>query len=177
MDDAIALLNKHFPIVLDEHAGATIFADSTPRPEMSNLEYISSTSTEPVHLLLNLRILAVSEACRTIPLEYPPKPVSPDSMVTSPAFEEPEKTPDCPEQQLDLLTRAQKLYAFANALSDANDRATYLKEIHNVLGLLAYKVPEMSPMTKYMTMETREAVANQINRAILGESSTPSIRA
>ena len=170
MDDAIALLNRHFPTVLAEHVGATLVADSAPRPEISNLEYISSTSTEPAHLLLNLRILAFSEACRTIPLDYPPKPVSPDAMVTSPAFEEPEETPEYLEQQLALLTQAQKLYAFSKTLLDANDRATYLKELENVGGLLAYKVPEKSPMAKYMTMERREAVADQINRAILSES-------
>ncbi|KDR81691.1 hypothetical protein GALMADRAFT_58600 [Galerina marginata CBS 339.88] len=168
VDEAIALLNEHFPAVLSEDVVTKASDDAEPRPSTSNIEYISSTSTEPAHLLLNLRILAFSEACRTIPLDYPPKSevMERDSRpAASPS--EPEDSPDYLEQQMALLARAQKLYAFSNMLPNPADRATYLKELENVGGLLAYKVPEKSSMAKYLTLERREAVADQLNRAIL----------
>ena len=82
-----------------------------------------------------------------------------------------EDNPD--SQQMALLTTAQKLYALSNTLPNPVDRATYLKELENVGGLLAYKVPEKSSMAKYLTLERREAVADQINRAILSKSIHP----
>jgi hypothetical protein len=72
-------------------------------------------------------------------------------------------------QQLALLLRAQKLLAQLNTLPNAADRATYLEELKNVAGLLAYKIPEKSSVAKYLTLERREAVADQINRAILSK--------
>jgi hypothetical protein len=71
--------------------------------------------------------------------------------------------------QTELILRAQKLYALVELLRKPEDRATYLKELENVGGLLAYKVPEMSPMSKYLDQARRESVADQINRAILCE--------
>lgn len=175
MDDAIVLLQTHFPSVLHENDVGTTSTESRtaePRPTSSNnSEYVSSTSTEPAHLLLNLRILAFSEACRTVPLQYPPSTHSADSSSISPQV--PASTEDNPDhltQQMALLTRAQKLYAFSTTLQNPLDRATYLKELENVGGLLAYKVPEKSSMAKYLTLERREAVADQINRAILSKS-------
>ncbi|KAF8798096.1 hypothetical protein BYT27DRAFT_7124378 [Phlegmacium glaucopus] len=180
VDDAIALLQTHFPSVLHENDIGNANTDSRtaePRPSSSNnSEYVSSTSTEPAHLLLNLRILAFSEACRTVPLEYPPSAHSADtnSKSTPPqALAEPEENPDYLTQQMDLLTKAQKLYAFSTTLQNPLDRATYLKELENVGGLLAYKVPEKSSMAKYLTLERREAVADQINRAILNTIGRP----
>jgi hypothetical protein len=181
VEEAISLLNKHFPSVLAEnltsttpkHENAYFKPDPDTRPVMTNLEYVSSTSTEPAHLVLNLRILAFSEACRTVPLMYPPK--DPDSMGTpmdtDSDFEPKNDSPYAQdsEQQMILLMRAQKLHALTNMLPDPGDRATYLKELNNVGGLLAYQVPEKSSISKYLTMERREAVADQINRAILSE--------
>ncbi|KAF8965249.1 CTLH/CRA C-terminal to lish motif domain-containing protein [Flammula alnicola] len=178
VDDAISLLNTHFPTVLSEDVAAAVSESTESRPSTSNMEYVSSTSTEPAHLNLNLRILAFSEACRTVPLEYPPKSGAaklespgPTSPSVNPA--QPEESPDYFEQQMSLLTRAQKLYAFSNTLPNPADRATYLKELENVGGLLAYKVPEESSMAKYLTLERREAVADQINRAILKRTGRP----
>jgi hypothetical protein len=179
VEEAISSLNKHFPSVLSENLSPTTpkyeMAYSKPHPDtravMANLEYVSSTSTEPAHLILNLRILAFSEACRTVPLKYPPE--DRDSigtpMDTESEFEMKDDSPNAQEQQMSLLMKAQKLYALTNMLSDPADRATYLKELNNVGGLLAYQVPEKSSISKYLTMERREAVADQINRAILSE--------
>ncbi|KAH9483919.1 Lysosomal amino acid transporter 1 [Psilocybe cubensis] len=177
VDEAIALLDKHFPAVLRlNEPVSTSPTNNEPRLPASNIEYVSSTSTEPAHLLLNLRILAFSEACRTIPLEYPPTSES-ESMDTDPPIHTgiSEDSEEYHEQQLALLARAQKLWAFSNTLPNPADRVTYTKELENVGGLLAYKVPEKSSMAKYLTMERREAVADQINRAILKSTGKPLI--
>jgi hypothetical protein len=52
-------------------------------------------------------------------------------------------------------------------LSNPTEREAYNKELENVTGLLAYPDPERSPVAKYLSHERREAVANQINTAIL----------
>jgi len=180
VDDAIILLRKHFPSVLRENnPGSASTVDSRPSSS-NNIEYVSSTSTEPAHLILNLRILAFSEACRTVPLEYPPSKHSAlTNSISTTTSTNPEQSPaadmeDNPDsQQMALLTTAQKLYALSNTLPNPVDRATYLKELENVGGLLAYKVPEKSSMAKYLTLERREAVADQINRAILNTTGRP----
>jgi len=174
VEDAIALLRTHFPSVLRENdpGSASTSRTAEPRPSSSdNIEYVSSTSTEPAHLILNLRILAFSEACRTVPLEYPPSTHSALTNSISTPAPDMEDNPDA--QQMVLLTTAQKLYALSNTLPNPVDRATYLKELENVGGLLAYKVPEKSSMAKYLTLERREAVADQINRAILNSTGRP----
>lgn len=138
-----------------------------------HLEYLSQTSIEPQHLNLNLRILAFSEACRTIPLVYSPKKGSGLATVVVQPVPLPHGEEDefmNLEQQTALLTRAQKLYALANALQHPVDRTTYMRELENVGGLLAYRVPETSSIAKYLTLERREAVADQINRAILSRA-------
>jgi len=180
VDDAIVLLQTHFPSVLHENDSGSVSTESKTaelRPLSSNnTEYVSSTSTEPAHLLLNLRILAFSEACRTVPLESPASthPAVTNSISTPPqALADMEENPNYLTQQMALLTRAQKLYAFSTTLQNPLDRATYLKELENVGGLLAYKVPEKSSMAKYLTLERREAVADQINRAILNTVGRP----
>jgi hypothetical protein len=71
--------------------------------------------------------------------------------------------------QSELLLRGQKLYASVELLRRPEDQATYRKELKNVCGLLAYEVPELSPMSKYLDQARRESVAEQINRAILCE--------
>lgn len=176
VDDAIVLLNAKFPSVLSENNMVT--QPDEPRITANNMDYVSSTSTEPAHLLLNLRILAFSEACRTIPLEYPPKSgPMPTDTASPPPFEIPSATPDRYAdnngQQMALLLRAQKLLVQLNTLPNAADRATYLEELKNVAGLLAYKIPEESSVAKYLTLERREAVADQINRAILKRTGLP----
>lgn len=165
VDEATTMLDQHFPSVLSEDVSPD---SNEPRPETNNTEYVSSTSTESAHLNLNLRILAFSEACRTIPLNYPPTTgASTAELPADTIMENDEEGGDSYEKQMALLQRAQKLYAYSIMLSNPTDRATYLKELENVGGLLAYKVPEKSSMAKYLTLERREAVADQISRAIL----------
>lgn len=166
MDDATDLLREHFPSVLSD----CIPADPQP-PKSAGHDYVAATSIDPSHLTLNLRILAFIEACRTIPLEYsPPKsrgvtiPPALEGLVPKALDGE---DPEAIERQLALLSKAQKLYALVSMLPKPSDRAVYAKELKNVGGLLAYKVPETSSMSKYLSQERREAVAEQINSAIL----------
>jgi len=181
VDDATELLQRYFPSVLAEQNHTYGNPEQVRGTSTDHLEYLSQTSIEPQHLNLNLRILAFSEACRTVPLVYPLKKGSSLATVVAQPVPLPHDEEDESmnlEQQTALLTRAQKLYALANALQHPVDRNTYMRELENVGGLLAYKVPETSSIAKYLTLERREAVADQINRAILkrtGQASTSSL--
>lgn len=132
--------------------------------------YVAPTTSHPAHLSLNLRILAFSEAARTVPLEYSPH-LKPTQSYTAPQTtfaKSPVHEYDDPEaKQEELLARAQKLYVSAQMLEEPVYRARYLEELGHVGGILAYTHPESSPMAKYLSQERREAVADQINNAIL----------
>ncbi|KAG6814485.1 hypothetical protein H0H92_000010 [Tricholoma furcatifolium] len=158
VDDAIALLNAHFPSVLNGP-----ISDPPPPPTPGGprrisdvITYTCSTSTHHKHLSLNLRILTFVEACRTRPLPYPPRDES--SLEVNEVDD---------KKQIALLNMAQKLLVQAQMLPTPAEREIYLKELNNVGSLLAYKVPENSSMRKYLAQERRDAVANQINQAIL----------
>ena len=171
MDEATKLLNEHFPLVLSEAEPYTSQRKSIP----GRVEAIAPTSVDPTHLSLNLRILAFTEASRTVPLQYDPHPERRDeptssalSDISAPSLTSPMYDHDDPETKLtELLFLAQKLYLSASLLQNASARGTYLEELGHVGGLLAYKHPENSPMAKYLSQERREAVADQINSAIL----------
>lgn len=176
IDEAIALLNKYFPAVLSEGTEDDVSASS------GRFSYLPSTSVEPTHLALNLRIQAFIEAARTIPLEYyppgsitplphPPLMCGPSKRRTSAEDGDTDMLdPDNEDANVQLLIRAQNLYSEANQLSRPQDRATYLHELGQVGGILAYTVPERSPLTNYMAQIRREGVANQIDSAILCKS-------
>ncbi|KAK0503431.1 PQ loop repeat-domain-containing protein [Armillaria luteobubalina] len=135
-------------------------------PKTSSLKYVAPTSVNPAHLLLNLRIQAFVESCRTVPLKYPPaqieSPPPKSQKRSSQALHEDD--PEARDQQTALLKSAQKLYALANHLPCVDDREKYVKELQNVSGILAYIVPEESSVATYLSQERREAVADQINR-------------
>ncbi|KAK0196944.1 PQ loop repeat-domain-containing protein [Armillaria mellea] len=162
VDEGTDLLNAHFPTVLN-------MTEAMEPPKTSSLAYVAPTSVDPAHLLLNLRIQAFVESCRTVPLKYPPtqteSPPPKAQKRSSQALHEDD--PEARDQQTALLKNAQKLYALANHLPCIEDREKYLKELQNVLGILAYIVPEESSVAKYLSQERREAVADQINSAIL----------
>jgi len=180
VDEAIELIRTHFPKVLPPELDTPAEPlPSDPSTSSEALQYESDTSVDPTHLLLNLRILGFIEAARTVPLPYYPPGVtatSPPPRETSPALREARDVTDDPElseQQLVLLHKAQKLYSEANCLPKATDRALYLKELAQVSALLAYPHPEKSIMAPYLAQDRREAVAEQIDRAILRTSPTP----
>lgn len=181
MDDDSYFLPNQKKRKVDPHA--------SPGSNPPVIQFLASTTVDPLHLNLNLRILAFTEACRTIPLPYPP-PSAISSLTGSPSIsdvdtdiddgDEPAPTAGLiPDERADpiayqehlsnLITRIQKLHALANALPKESDRETYAEELDQVGGLLAYRVPEGSPMARYLSQGRREAVADQINAAILCE--------
>lgn len=176
IDEATELLHKHFPTVLSD----TPEPGAIP-PSIYLFKYRPATSTDPTHLALNLRIQAFIEAARTIPLPYyPPGSESPlpqppllsaagRSASSGDGEDVDMSESDTELSNAQLLHRAQSLYSEVNRLSQANDRAMYLGELGQVGGILAYTVPERSPLAMYMTQARREAVADQIDSAILCE--------
>ncbi|KAI0810960.1 hypothetical protein BC629DRAFT_1477733 [Irpex lacteus] len=173
VDEAIALLNTYFPAVLaQDHSMHG--SSSTPSDTFT---YIASRSIHPTHLLLDLHILGFIEAARTIPLPYyPPGSSAPPSPSRSHTLSKPiqlshaREDSEPNEQQQVLLHKAQKLYSDAGCLPKPEDRALYLKELGNVSALLAYTVPEESPLAAYLDQARREEMADQIEGAILRKS-------
>lgn len=170
VDEATQLLNTHFPAVLQEtecdFTSFPIPKPLKPSPPFSRVHYTSQLSTKPIHIALNLRILAFIEAARTVPLQYSGDPKRQYSV--SDAAVGTDRSPDAyPAHQTALLHRAQRLYAAVESLRDLRDREIYRKELNSVGGLLAYTVPEASPIAKYLSQERREAAADQVNSAIL----------
>ncbi|TEB36398.1 hypothetical protein FA13DRAFT_1623639 [Coprinellus micaceus] len=177
VDDAIRLLNESFPTVLSDHS--PIEASPSNEGEDGNFTYESETSMVTPHLFLNLRVQAFIEACRTRPLEIPPEKVSSKlsgvpSSITDITVDIPDDSAQygdiTPTRLASLLRKGQKLYGLAAALPSSKEKDIYKKELVNVGGLLAYPVPEDSPVSKYLSYERREALADQINRAILHRS-------
>jgi hypothetical protein len=185
VDQATSLIDKHYPDVLSVASSPTESMDlDTSRSEAetdSETEYFFVKSSEPLHLLLNLRILSFIEACRTVPLEYPPQPSDPTNMDVDSSTSKKRNSdhleldgPSLEQRQNELIISAQKLSQLANTLPPAN-RASYQKEMDNVLGLLAYRTPEKSSMAKYLSQARREAVADQVNAAILRKCNWASV--
>ncbi|KAK1228385.1 hypothetical protein PQX77_008522 [Marasmius sp. AFHP31] len=172
INEAVSIINKHFPPVLSMQASAEMDGRPGTGSSTAAMEYAPAKSTHPAHLLLNVRIQAFVEACRTVPLEYPPKPTSGKnkSASTVNTMDKSTGSSDSPEtidKQTALLKSAQKLYALANMLPSKEENERYMKELTNVVGLIAYPVPETSPIASYLTQEHREALAEQIDSAIL----------
>lgn len=165
IDEAIMLLNKYFPEVLSLSSSLR-FEDTLV--SSSKMDYLAPNSVYSSHLVLNLRIQAFIEACRTTPLACPPDYTTSESPSSPPSFKVPLDTID---QQTALLNNAQKLYAVVKMLPSEEDISRYMKELESVTGLLAYHVPEDSPVSEYLAQERREAVADQIDYGILCKSS------
>lgn len=174
VEEAILCLNEHFPRVLDESLedeANKSFANDT---SADHLEY-RTTTVNPVHLSLNLRILAFIEACRTLPLSYPAQSCDSMAVQPPPASSSTCDSADEERHQTELLIRVHKLHARVNSLRKPTDRSIYQEELTNVGGLLLYKVPENSPVVKYLSQERRERVAEQVDCAILYDMSMPVI--
>ena len=129
----------------------------------ARVNYVSHT-TNPIHLALNLRIQAFIEATRTVNLPNPPGYAR--SVTSAPASSASESEAG---HQTALLHRAQRLYAEVEALRDPEDKKVYREELKRVGGLLAYRTPETSSLAAFLEQSRRDAVADQVNSAILGE--------
>jgi hypothetical protein len=118
---------------------------------------------DPARLLLDLRILAFIEAVRTVPL-------GPTSSIMSTSPTPPsEISTDAPAERdlATLLGHISDLHERMQSLDDPADRADYKDQIDKVSMLLAYKVPEGTPASKYLSQSRREDVATEINCAML----------
>ncbi|KAI0647056.1 hypothetical protein C8Q79DRAFT_1046909 [Trametes meyenii] len=185
IDEATELIHKRFPLVLSEPMEDG--SESLTLPPRKRFGYLPATSTDPTHLALNLRIQAFVEAARTIPLLYRPPGadvplphpplLSAAARTASSGDGEDSKMSesDVEQSNVQLLHRAQSLYSEVNRLPRPADRATYLVELGQVGGILAYPVPENSPLSKYMEQARREALADQIDSAILYRARRPTI--
>jgi solute carrier family 66 (lysosomal lysine-arginine transporter), member 1 len=162
MDKAIALLKQYFPTVL---SSPTTSMESLTSPASRDvLRFISTTSLTSAHLTLNLHIHSFIEACRTIPLAE--SSTSKGSKSTTVDGDSPPKLWD-ESHYADLLQRMRRLHSDTLKLPEKHDLVKYTAELTNVAGLLAYPIPEHSPLARYFSHERREAVADQINHAIL----------
>lgn len=70
------------------------------------------------------------------------------------------------KKQAALLTAAQSLLIETNRL-EPKYRALYLKELTEVSVVMAYPQPEFSPAKTYLGIERRQALAEQVDAAIL----------
>ena len=179
IDDTIDCLNANFPSTLPSSTSICADTESSTRtepeerPQSKSIETVFPFTVEPAHLYLDLRILAFIEASRTQPLPYPltipaasdPEPITRISPPNN--FRDPSGEVDGDAHLARLLKHVREIYDCAQALQDPQERAEYQHELSNVSSLLAYKVPEQSPMAKYLSQERREAVASQVNSAIL----------
>ncbi|CAK5277667.1 unnamed protein product [Mycena citricolor] len=149
---AIELVELHFPTVLSASPPTTL-----PK-SLTGTTFIAPTTLDPAHLSLNLRILAFIEALR-----------SALDLIRDQSTPMKEDDP----QIMGLFSKAKKLRVLVSMLTHPHERADYDKEVENVIALLAYPDPEASPVAKYLSQERREAVANQINTAILYRTGFP----
>ncbi|KIJ24750.1 hypothetical protein M422DRAFT_274395 [Sphaerobolus stellatus SS14] len=167
-----------------------------PAIELLNLQFPSVLSTtitpncpyDPAHLILNLQVQHFIEQARTIPLPWPsdllqqldiPTRQSSPILPTKP-LDGTEIEDDLAEQERKsrLLRFFNELHALVHALPSIKQRNVYIEELSAVGGLLVYPVPERSKqLRQYLDMQRREAVADQINDAILfrTNSAVPSI--
>ncbi|KAI9509651.1 CTLH/CRA C-terminal to lish motif domain-containing protein, partial [Russula earlei] len=185
IDDAIDRLNANFPSTLPSPISTCGDTESPiPRdecPQSKPVKTVLPFTVEPAHLYLDLRILGFIEASRTKPLPYPltasatsdTEPIPPISLPNN--FRDPSGEVDGDAHLARLLKHVHELYDCAQALQDPHDRAEYQHELSAVSSLLAYKVPEQSPMAKYLTQERREVVADEVNSAILHRAGSPPI--
>ncbi|KAJ4487853.1 lish motif-containing protein [Lentinula aciculospora] len=79
------------------------------------------------------------------------------------------------DKQTALLNSAQKLYALVKMLPSGENVSRYTKELESVTGLLAYQFPEKSSVSEFLDQERRDAVADQIDYAILYHVKRPVI--
>jgi solute carrier family 66 (lysosomal lysine-arginine transporter), member 1 len=126
-------------------------------------DYIPSKSVEPEILDLNLRILELIESCRTVPL------LSPSSTTTTVTTIPTTPSVDIfsPEKFTEVITKSQKLGARVDKLTNVQDIADFRIELQNIMYLLAVPIPEKGPAAHYLEQARRQAVADQINSAIL----------
>lgn len=175
IDQAIRKMDKHFPSVLSVSKERSIPASKISAA--SNIP-ISVAST---HLALNLRIQSFLELSRTLPFPHPSETpltsterIQPPSMASKAGQQATSSTDRASQKkkQAALLAAAQSLLIETNRL-EPKHRALYLKELTEVSVVMAYPQPELSPAKTYLGMERRQALAEQVDAAILCRYRSP----
>ena len=175
IDQAIRKVDKHFPSVLSASKERSV--PSSNISAASNIP-ISVAST---HLALNLRIQSFLELSRTLPLPHPSETLLTSTernmspSMASKTGQQAASSMDRASQkkkQAALLTAAQSLLIETNRL-EPKYRALYLKELTEVSVVMAYLQPESSPAKTYLGMERRQALAEQVDAAILCRCRSP----
>jgi len=192
--EAREMLNAYFPSVLNEdievdnpatlgQTSSKVASDSGTSLSTESESQLSTfephiSSINPAHLSLNLRIHAFVESFRTEPLPYPPN--SSVSTDTDTAMNVDTELGTSEEEKVkleNLLKEAHRLWNEVNSIKEEADRKMYQAEMMNVANLLAYNKPETSPAASYLHQNRRQAVADQIESAILyREGLSPSSR-
>ncbi|KAG8902850.1 hypothetical protein FRB99_004012 [Tulasnella sp. 403] len=181
IDAARQMLDVKFPSVLNVPPKTRLGTSSIPTtlqtpsaPTQTDSSSSSQQTThpqspfslDPRHLSLNLHIQEFIESMRTIPLSRSYPASSSTQHIGASTFAD--GAPSIPLSDPEtFVPKAQQLALLVSELPSALDRDTYSMELDGVSALMAYSVPESSPVSKYMGMERREAVAEQINSAIL----------
>lgn len=146
-----SLHSPHHP----SSSSASTSRNTPPAPSQPRAE--SAFSLDPRHLSINLFIQEFIESVRTVPLSKS-RPAELGS--TSPRALS-------MSDQAKLITRAQQLHLLASQLPSKGEQSAYQEELTNVCALMAYHLPETSPVGRYLSLARREAIAEQINCAIL----------
>lgn len=171
LDNAILLLEEQFPSILRVDFEEV---DQSQRELLSptTRSTVTPHTVEPAHLLLNLHILSFIEAARTMSLPQrctdptccrrlsaPPSPTSPHWRGTYGG--------QACKAQPALLKKLALLFSEAKQWLRPADRIAYLGELARVSAIICYSYPEETELAPYFSQARREAVADQIGRAIL----------
>ncbi|CUA74949.1 hypothetical protein RSOLAG22IIIB_01583 [Rhizoctonia solani] len=172
----------------------------TPTQAPRNPKSLSlGRSVNPAHILFNLRVQQFVEAIRTVPLPpsskerdeasltesakveevggtktISPDPVDHNEYSTSSSTKHPSEA-----RQRRLFQLASGLYQSIKSLACPADREIYAKEVEQVCSLMLGPSPESSLAAPYLSMSRREAVADQVNSAMLwyvGEAPAPRLQ-
>ncbi|KEP55269.1 Ran-binding protein in the microtubule-organising centre protein [Rhizoctonia solani 123E] len=156
-------------------------------------------SVNPAHILFNLRVQQFVEAIRTVPLPPSSKEhdqasltepikveevggiesISPDSVGRNEQNISSSTKSRSEARQRHLFQLASGLYQGIKSLASSADRETYAKEVEQVCSLMLGPSPESSLAAPYLSMSRREAVADQVNSAMLwyvGEAPAPRLQ-
>lgn len=149
-----------------------------PFPAPRTARPLSTTSFKPSHTHLNLLIQGFIETLRTVPVG-PPQDLlgnslaSPGASLTaasSPASSIHSASSAVSATSGAALSQARTIHLTIDRLEDGPSKDWYKIEFKGAMGLLAYASAEMAhPVVRtYLEYSRREALAEQINSAILG---------
>ena len=169
--EALALCHEHFPGVVGDGTKSKVpertsmvsdeGRSDTPHPNAERAVPAHPVSLDPEHIFLNMQIQMFVEAVRRASAgdKRPAGDAAAGSTELSPALQQ-------------ALSQLQSLFARVQMIGDYS-RSMYLAELEQVSALLVYTDLENSPVRSYLDYSRREALANQVNSAILAREGLP----